>query len=438
MSPAVDCLASRRNEGAFSLVMRMPYAMVLAAVIACAPPPPPPRPPPPRPPPVATVEPAPPPPPAPPSTDLERLLRAEPELLPWLDGASKRRLQILVSVPVEREGKKLELRRLGFRLGAEYFYPASAVKTCAAYGVADKIQDLRKEAGKARPIDFKTPVRFTEGEGRAKHFFPTTLRRELEKALVLSDNDAHNRLFDFVGRDELAERLSRIGVRSARLVQYLGNDAELRVTPVIELMPRGQKSFYVAQRLGFEPPPPPGEPVLLGQAHVTASGIRVPRPMDFSPRNAIPVRELQDVLVAITRPDLVEEDPRPRPLDKADRAELLAILSSLPSDLPRMAKSRTLDAMQKPLHIALKGALPGHKLKIYSKGGRAYGFSVENAYVVDETTHRSVFVTATIYANQTETLNDDRYEYEAVASPFIEKLGAYVARSFLASAPALD
>jgi hypothetical protein len=49
-----------------------------------------------------------------------------------------------------------------------------------------------------------------------------------------------------------------------------------------------------------------------------------------------------------------------------------------------------------------------------------------------------VFVTVTIYANQTETLNDDRYEYEAVASPFIEKLGGYVARAFLASAPPLD
>jgi hypothetical protein len=417
--------------------MRTAYAMVLAALIACAPPPQASRPPPPRPPPPAMIEPPAPPPPAP-STDLEHLLRAEPELQPWLDGASKRRLQILVSVPIESPERKAELRRLGYRLGAEYFYPASAVKTCAAYGVADKLQDLRKEAGKARPLDFRTSVRFTEGEGRSKHFHTTTLRRELEKALIMSDNDAHNRLFDFVGRDELAERLSRIGVRGARLVQYLGNDADLRVTPVIELMPRGQKSFFVAQRLGFEPPPPPGEPVLLGQAHITASGIRVPKPMDFSPRNAIPVRELQDVLVAITRPDLIEEEPRPRPLDKADRADLLTILSSLPSDLPRMAKSRTLDAMQKPLHIALRSALPGHKLKIYSKGGRAYGFSVENAYVVDETSHRSVFVTATIYANQTETLNDDRYEYEAVASPFIEKLGAYVARAFLASAPPLD
>jgi len=418
------------------MLRRLPLRLVLFALVACASPSPPPRPPSVLAP-VTAPEPLPPPAPAP-EVSLERLLRADADLSPWLEGASKRRLQILVSVPVEEAGKKPELRRLGYRLGAEYFYPASAIKTCAAYGVVDKLEDLRKEAGRSRPLDLRTPVRFTEGEGRAKHFVTTTLRRELEKALVLSDNEAHNRLFDFVGRDELAERLAKIGVRSARLVQYLGNDAELRVTPVIELLPRAQRPLFVAQRLGFEPPPPPGEPVLLGQAHVTASGVRVPRPMDFSPKNAIPLRELQDVLVAITRPELLALDEAPRPLERSDRADLLAVLASLPSELPRMTKNKTLDAMQKPLHVALKAALPGHKLKIHSKGGRAYGFSVENAYVVDETTKRSAYVTATIYANQSETLNDDRYEYEAVASPFIERLGAYLARTFLAAPPPLD
>ena len=57
----------------------------------------------------------------------------------------------------------------------------------------------------------------------------TTLRRDLEQALIVSDNDAHDRLFDFVGREELAERLARIGLKRTIPVQHLGKAAKARV-----------------------------------------------------------------------------------------------------------------------------------------------------------------------------------------------------------------
>lgn len=82
----------------------------------------------------------------------------------------------------------------------------------------------------------------------------------------------------------------------------------------------------------------------------------------------------------------------------------------------------------RPLLGAVSAALPGHVIRVFGKGGRAYGFTVENSYVVDETTNRSVFVSATIYANDNETINDDRYEYETVADPFIGHLGRVIAR----------
>jgi hypothetical protein len=49
--------------------------------------------------------------------------------------------------------------------------------------------------------------------------------------------------------------------------------------------------------------------------------------------------------------------------------------------------------------------------------------------VVDATTKRSAFVAAVIYANDNETMNDDRYEYAAVAEPFMAGLGRLVVRT---------
>ena len=65
------------------------------------------------------------------------------------------------------------------------------------------------------------------------------------------------------------------------------------------------------------------------------------------------------------------------------------------------------------------------------KGGRAYGFVVQNAYLVDEATGRSLFVAASMYANANRTLNDDRYEYDGVAAPLMQRLGELAATEFL-------
>ena len=147
------------------------------------------------------------------------------------------------------------------------------------------------------------------------------------------------------------------------------------------------------------------------------------------------VRDLQDLLVMTARPDLAE-GPGPR-LEPENRAALLDILGTLPSELPGRRRGLTSDQAQKPLHVAITGALPADRVRVMGKGGRAFGFAVENVYAVDETTGRAFFATVTLYANENDTLNDDRYEYEAVAEPFMTRLGQVLARAFLAG-PRLD
>eukprot|EP01018_Ginkgo_biloba_P014895 Gb_40174 [translate_table: standard] len=80
--------------------------------------------------------------------------------------------------------------------------------------------------------------------------------------------------------------------------------------------------------------------------------------------------------------------------------------------------------------------LPGlsrvcHKgsLRIYNKGGRAYGFSIDNAYVFDIESGRSFFLSAVIYTNANGILNDDIYEYEEVADRVMADLAEVVARA---------
>lgn len=383
---------------------------------------------------------------------LEQLVREDPELAPTLDEAIRRRIQISVAVPNVGPDGKETLRRARFRVDAEYFYPASAIKLCVALGATEKLAELRDAAtgqpngadelrdrngaatsSKRNKPNLRTTLRFIEGEGRSRRVTDTTTRAELEKALVLSDNEASNRLFDFVGREELAERLSRIGLRSARIVQRLGDEGASS-PPIIELV-INSKSLPVAQRIGFEPPPPwTGVTELaVGAGYFDEQHAMVRQPMDFRSKNAIRLSDLQNALIAIVRPDLFDAGPPPN-IDQQDRQEVKEVLQTLPSDTKaarRTSQHRRaqLDAIHKPIDVALRRMLPSHKLRIYGKGGRAFGFAVENIYVVDESTGRSFFLAATIYANDNEILNDDRYEYDSLANPFLVRLGETLGRT---------
>ena len=72
-----------------------------------------------------------------------------------------------------------------------------------------------------------------------------------------------------------------------------------------------------------------------------------------------------------------------------------------------------------------KERIPDH-IRIYNKVGLAHGFLVDNAYVVDVKNKVEFFLSAVVYVNQNETLNDNTYEYDENSIPFLAALGNVV------------
>lgn len=359
--------------------------------------------------------------PVPAPDPLEEWLRGDPALAPWLDDAERRRVQVFLTVPNEDKS----LRRAAFRGDAEYFYPASSIKICTAFASLDKLEELHRDESDS--LSPSSPLRFVYGQGRKRRVIDTTLRREIEQSLAISSNDAFNHLLDFVGPEELAERLARRNITSGHIVQHLGEVSD-GVPPMIEMRVPGRAPITIGHRLGFAIPPGPS--VSLGRAYRDARGRLVQQPMDFSSRNAIRLSDLQDLLIGIVLP---ETTPHPEDWLPTYRPALLEMLRLRPSEMPGVSASNgaTLDALFQPLTVALASAFPEQSIRVYGKGGRAYGFAIENTYVVDEATGRSFFLAATIYANENEIFNDDRYEYATVADPFLTRLVVVLAEKLL-------
>ena len=174
------------------------------------------------------------------------------------------------------------------------------------------------------------------------------------------------------------------------------------------------------------PPTLPG--LAVGSAYL-AVGERVEEPLDFTAKNRIALDDLQRGLCMVVRPD-IDCQGAGFALGTADRALLYSAMVLFPgqSENPVYDPEHYPDDYVKFLLSGLARVVPGSRLFILNKVGQAYGFTTENAYVEDPETGRSFFLAATIYTNANGVLNDDNYEYDEVALPFMADLGEATAR----------
>lgn len=366
------------------------------------------------------------------------ILASHPGLRAVAADAEAHRLQIVLGLVEEGPGGRPVLVQHGLRLDAEYFYPASTVKLFAAVAALERLAELRRETG--LPLDLDTPlvVHPLFADEELEDTDPSnlaggriTVRHELRKLFLVSDNRAFNRLYELVGQDRLAASLARAGLDRARIVHRLDearSEEENRRFPRIDLVGAGFVHTLPPRQSPPLPPAPPVPGLTAGHAHF-AGGELVPEPFDFSGKNRFPLAELQRGLCMVLRPDVDCGGPG-FALSPADREVLREAMRQLPRESPNPLydPAEVPDAYVKFVLPGLRRVIPADRLEVYDKTGQAYGFTTENAWIVDRATGRGFFLAATLYTNADGVLNDDRYEYVEVAEPFLADFGEAVAR----------
>ena len=365
-----------------------------------------------------------------------------------LDDPTAFRVQVLVSVVETVDGRAPRLERSGYRLGAEYFYPASAIKLAAAVAALQAIERLGTEHGSIDLIE--TPFEIAplfEGD-RPQHDDATnvaggriTVGQEIRKLALVSDNQAFNRLFDLVGYEDLNGAMERLGLASTVITHRLSETRSIpdpRASAGVTFFPPGRATIRVPARSSQRARSNRGPGLMIGKAFVRG-GETVPQPMDFAGRNGMSLLDLQNLLVKVVRPDI---DPGvlggpPIQLNDAHRTLLLDAMTRYPreSTNPVYPETTFPDDVSKFLLPGIRRVFPstvlGERVEVTGKIGQAYGFTVENSYLRNPANGRAVFVSAVIYTNSDGVLNDDRYEYDTIGRPFMAELGELVARQWL-------
>ena len=142
----------------------------------------------------------------------------------------------------------------------------------------------------------------------------------------------------------------------------------------------------------------------------------------------MPLQEINDFLIGLMYPNLLPEDKKLQLLPE-DYNLLLKAMGSYPreSDFPKYDASRYEDSFKKYLMLAdYHDTIMADTMRIFNVVGQSYGWLSDCAYFVDYKNNIDFFLSAVIYVNANQILNDGRYEYKSIGFPFLSNLGRLI------------
>jgi hypothetical protein len=252
----------------------------------------------------------------------------------------------------------------------------------------------------------------------------------IRKAFLVSDNDAYNRMYEFIGQQTINRRLHEMGytdMRITRRFMRMSADENRHTNPIRFLNSSGallysQPMAYNTDSFDFS------HINKMGKAYLNADDSLINTPIDFTTANNVTVFHLQQLLQSVMFPGSVPSNRRLR-LTNDDYSFLYRYLSQYPSetDHPKYDTSHFYDSFVKFFFKNGGHAMPS-QVRVFNKVGWAYGCLTDVSYIVDFTNKVEFMLTATIYVNSDGVMNDDKYDYDNIGYPFMYRLGQSIYR----------
>lgn len=316
---------------------------------------------------------------------------------------------------------------------SHYFYPASTIKLPVSILALQKLNEL-KSYGIDKNTTMLTGAAYS-GQ-TAVYNDPTTfdgrpnVANYIKKILLVSDNDAYNRLYEFLGQQYINEQLHSKGYDSAAIITRLQlalTEDENRHTNPIQFIQANNEILY-EQAMQNSTLKYAGRNDFIGKGFYK-NDVLINSPMDFSKKNKLCLEDLHIILTSLIFPNSIKAAQRFNITDN-DRKFLLKYMSQWPTEstyppyatdsinyYPAYCKFIFCGASKQPIP---------NNIRIFNKVGDAYGQVIDAAYFVDFEHKVEFILSAAIYCNADGILNDDKYDYESIGYPFMKNIGQVI------------
>ena len=340
---------------------------------------------------------------------------------------ARHRLQIIYTQIDRDAANRPEFRSYSYRVNAgEYFYPASTVKLPTALIALETLRRLGipRDATMltSSAADFQSSALTDDSAPRGV----PSVEHYIRKILLVSDNDAFNRLYELIGQRALNEALPRHELHNSRIIHRLEavlSPEQNRLTNPVRFEVDA-KTIHEQSVAYSEKSFAGREPQLLGVAEIV-DGERQQRPKDFAVKNEYSLQDQHDLLRDLLFPDAFDGDTGFE-ISESDREFVYRWMSTYPNEsgIAQYAdRAEYPDGYVKFLLFGGQAESIPDNFRVFNKVGDAYGFLTDAAYIVDFENGVEFILAATIYTNANQTFNDGEYEYDEIGLPFLRDLG---------------
>lgn len=333
---------------------------------------------------------------------------------------------------LKKQKDKVKLTDHTFNLhAANYFYPASTVKLPIAILALQKLNEL-----KIQGLDRNTTmITGEDGNGQTEVMNDPsaadgrpTIAHYIKKILLVSDNDAFNRLYEFLGQEYINNSLHKMGYRAVQIIHRLDislTEEQNRHTNSVSFFDSSGKLVYMKpaekSKLNYI-----SRNTKLGKGFMRGAKL-INEPFDFSKKNLLPLSDLHNIVRSIIFPDVVSKEQQFN-LTKEDYEFLHRYMSMMPEESknPVYSSPHYWDTYVKFLYYGAETGKSEPQIRVFNKPGDAYGFLIDAAYIVDFKNNIEFMLSAIIYCNSDGIFNDDKYDYDAIGLPFMKNLGRVI------------
>ena len=329
-------------------------------------------------------------------------------------------IQILYTEVSKNNLDQTEFKDFQFQLNDEkYFYPASTIKLPIAIMTLSKINELRAEGSN---ISLKSKLKLSLINNKKEIIVKDSIssfQNLIADVFLVSDNSASNVLIDFIGYNYFNSSMINAGYQNTYLNHKFNPDPFVDSSWIITTLDNDIISSKENKRNVKA-----GSNIsnLKKGERSLVNGKIINESMDFSLKNRSSLTDMHNIMKNLIYPEITLSKFN---LNVEDYDFLRYWMSRFTyEDLGNkyISDDRFFNSYNKFFIHGMDTILKSTDIRVYNKVGQAYGTSTDSAYIKNYKEDVEFFLTATIYTNKNEIINDNIYEYRDTAIPFLSRI----------------
>ena len=331
-------------------------------------------------------------------------------------------IQVLLT-KINQNNTQVNFQKYEFQLDDnQYFYPASTNKLPIVILTLKKINELRSK-GSEITLKSKIILNYKDDSSELElRDSITSFQNLIADVFLVSDNSASNILIDFIGYNYFNNEMKNAGFQKTYLNHKFNPDPYVNSTwQISDLDNNLISSTNDDQKIIKADDKTNG--LDKGERRYFKGQI-LNESLNFSEKNRSSITDMHNLIKYIFYPEIFDSNNTFN-LNVEDYDFLRYWMSRFTyEDIGEkfIGDENFFETYNKFFIHGDEQSVSNEQIRVYNKIGQAYGTSIDNGLIKNYQDNIEFILTATIYTNKNKVINDNVYEYDDIAVPFLAKL----------------